>query len=764
MNKKILLLLVACVVISLATFVYAGDTACGIGGCSPTTITTTTGATTPISLSQQGTLTTNSLTLTVLCNTNATCFNISSINSYVVCNATSGMYCDANPARSYEYLNQQVNHTNLTNVSQVVVSTGSLVTMTTGVGDTGKPVLDGTHNTADVVGNNGVRIETNFLAESDDIRIYNSPTADNFEVVQVGKDATNKILVIRFKFSAAGLIDTPIIINTGVSATPGTTTDIADYTNSEMVGADTWVALLNYDKPNKATPGTGAITVGGKSDGSGITFGRELNDPAGVTELEFATDALAVCNDIPVQEESGNSYTTSTFTGTVKSNARANLAEIVTGIVYSDGIISTSSPSIETYGDGVNDLRADNAVKVVDGSTNTATSGQYIVAGVALPAMMSTKYDSTTLTSITADYLSTGGAVNDPSGGFGYGETAIMGTNVVLGGGSLTYQGYESTDGESRIAVWDNLGRNLIKLYKTSGGSTGVEAVQKASQRVNPTVYVAKITQSNNNTGTRVIVLEGSSLATAFEIYNFTTDSGDALNFVGTGGHSGDYLDYVLGGRFPEQTNSSIWLDYFNTSLELSAVNPNGTTRFTTDKQVVIQTMHPDINILNFQLDFQSFNGTFDTTLGTCVNCSYDLSNGTCQAEVEKVWGMFQNYRLNMTLTSASAITMTNLTLECRTANATVTKNANCAGLFSAYGVGSDGCVSWLAVPGRSWTFAANGGIGIDMTGFTSASFGMGNITPTATCEQIACEVTGVWKPGDDQEFVMNKTITVTAI
>ncbi|MBW2986055.1 hypothetical protein KY333_01665, partial [Candidatus Woesearchaeota archaeon] len=192
--------------------------------------------------------------------------------------------------------------------------------------------------------------------------------------------------------------------------------------------------------------------------------------------------------------------------------------------------------------------------------------------------------------------------------------------------------------------------------------------------------------------------------------------------------------------------------------------NPNGTYRFTTDKQVVIQTMHPDINILNFQLDFQSFNGTFDTTLGTCVNCSFDLSNGTCQAEVEKVWGMFQNYRLNMTLATDSLITMTNLTMECRTANATVTKNANCAGLFSTYGVGTDGCVSWLAVPGRSWVIGANGGIGIDMTGFTSASFGMGNITPTSTCEQIACEVTGIWKPGDDQEFIMNKTITVTAI
>ena len=138
--------------------------------------------------------------------------------------------------------------------------------------------------------------------------------------------------------------------------------------------------------------------------------------------------------------------------------------------------------------------------------------------------------------------------------------------------------------------------------------------------------------------------------------------------------------------------------------------------------------------------------------------------NGTCQAEVEKVWGMFQNYRLNMTLTTASAITMTNLTMECRTANATVTKNSACSSLFAAYGVGSDGCVSWLGVAGRSWVFAGNGGVGIDMTGFTSASFGLGNITPTATCEQIACEVTGTWAPGDDQEFVMNKTITVTAI
>jgi len=37
-------------------------------------------------------------------------------------------------------------------------------------------------------------------------------------------------------------------------------------------------------------------------------------------------------------------------------------------------------------------------------------------------------------------------------------------------------------------------------------------------------------------------------------------------------------------------------------------------------------------------------------------------------------------------------------------------------------------------------------------------------LTPTPTCEQIACQIYGVWSPGDTQNFVMNKTITATAI
>jgi hypothetical protein len=102
--------------------------------------------------------------------------------------------------------------------------------------------------------------------------------------------------------------------------------------------------------------------------------------------------------------------------------------------------------------------------------------------------------------------------------------------------------------------------------------------------------------------------------------------------------------------------------------------------------------------------------------------------------------------------------------MECRTANQTATKNSNCAGLFNPYGVGSDGCVSWAATAGRSWVIGANTGLGIDLTGFTNIASPLGTISPTNNCKLIACEITGVWSPGDDQEFVMNKTIISEAI
>jgi hypothetical protein len=47
-------------------------------------------------------------------------------------------------------------------------------------------------------------------------------------------------------------------------------------------------------------------------------------------------------------------------------------------------------------------------------------------------------------------------------------------------------------------------------------------------------------------------------------------------------------------------------------------------------------------------LNFQSFNGSFGTGAGLCSGCTFDLANGTCQVEVEKVFGMFQSYRKDL--------------------------------------------------------------------------------------------------------------------
>jgi len=195
-----------------------------------------------------------------------------------------------------------------------------------------------------------------------------------------------------------------------------------------------------------------------------------------------------------------------------------------------------------------------------------------------------------------------------------------------------------------------------------------------------------------------------------------------------------------------------------------NATNPNGTLRFTTDKYASIETFNPDINILNLRLDFQSFDGSFNTGAGLCSGCQYDLSNGTCQAEIEKVFGMFQNYNLTITLTTSSSINMTVLNMVCRTANDTVQTYPGCAGIFSSVGIGQPGCVNWVATAGRSTVLAGNSGLSIDLTNFTNITIPLGTISPTQNCKVIACEINGTWVSGDTQSFVVNKTITARAI
>ena len=182
--------------------------------------------------------------------------------------------------------------------------------------------------------------------------------------------------------------------------------------------------------------------------------------------------------------------------------------------------------------------------------------------------------------------------------------------------------------------------------------------------------------------------------------------------------------------------------------------------------------MAPDINILNFQLRWQNFSGSFDTTRGSCTGCKYDLSNATCQAEIEKIWGMFLSYNLTINLTIDSGdpnnmINMTDINMICRSINDTQAyaqggnPPADCSGL-SIYGIDPDGsCFTPIAgVPG---SYLGSNGVVIPLNGTLGLAGQIGTIMPTAACEQIACEINGTWVPGNTQEFTVNKTITVTA-
>ncbi len=195
-----------------------------------------------------------------------------------------------------------------------------------------------------------------------------------------------------------------------------------------------------------------------------------------------------------------------------------------------------------------------------------------------------------------------------------------------------------------------------------------------------------------------------------------------------------------------------------------NATNPNGTLTFTTDKYVGISTLIPDINVMNFQLRWQNFSGTFDTSAGTCIGCTYDLGNGTCQAEVEKIFGMFQTYNMTMELTTPTSLNFSSLNLICRLANDTVAAHSGCSALFTTYGVGTGGCANWAATAGRSTVLPGNTGVAIDLTNFTNINVTLGTISPRDDCKQVACELNGTWEAGNTQEFTINKTFTVTAV
>jgi len=771
MNKKVLLLIFLCLISIFAVFVSAGDTACGIGGCAPTELASTNASTQVINLVQQGTLTINTLTLTVICNSSATCFNSTNITQYVVCNATNGMYCDS-PAKSWEYLNQQMNHTNMTNITKVVVKTGSVVAAV--IGD--DTVLGGgtvlLTSGSDKAGTNaGAKITVNPPDVVEDVLI------DELDPGAGQAPGTYKVFVLK-RNPITGKLTTLIFMyfpNTNlvyqvneidlniVSPLPGARFEPPPKPRFKWEPANYGkVIIVDYPSTSPIEYSNGAAIIGYDEATNAPLFGRSLSAAGGTTKLDIA--GVFMSQDAAIEEEAGTEYTKAFIVGTVNRIADGD-EEIFTAWTYTDGVMNTAPI---TWGPVVGGASVRELVEKHTGSINLAGAGIY-TDPVNNKYAMAAKFKFENDGSVDIDAKQVTGAI----GQIDSLETfAIMGNPDTTPGGSHIYQGYAGSDGEDKILVWDSLFSNIVQAWTTSGNdgsSTAVNAlraINDASEKINPAVYVSLFNQSwNNNVGTRVIVLEGSSFATAFKIYNFTADSGSALAWQSTGGHAGDYLTYVLGGRFPEKTNSSAWLDYFNVSLGLDATNPNGTTRFTTDKVVRIQTFAPDINILNFQLDFQNFNGTFDTTLGTCANCSFDGANiGWCQAEVEKVWGMFESYNLTINLSTNDVLNMTSLLLVCRSFNETVQLNSNCSGL-SPYVDTTPGCFT----PGPAtagYSRVVGNALVVDLINMSNSSIDirLGKLQPDVTCEQIACELTGTWSVGDPtQSFVINKSITATA-
>jgi len=728
MNKKILLLLTICMFSILALTAYAGGTACGLAGCSAITSTPQNLTTTQVTLNSTN-FTTNTVSFNAFCGNasgSGPCFNSSS-PGLNICNDTTQVSCDS---ASTEYLNRRFSNSSYSNITYVAVSTAS------------DPF-------AAWIGYNGVDTGSLFLYDETTESLYRYIMADQSFTpthAEFAQGAGGKYWLSVSGYNAGGVAFLCM-------AHLGADASISSAECDTLIG-------VNANTPVRTEPVM-------ETYGEFVTLAYEVNwqtptSKIGIAAYDISQPSLPELENVaellsPIDPKLDS---TMVFTYPSQTESGNTFGRAATVFSYNDGI-NQGFGVWSFYGDGISEVVR--GYFASDGSTIEMTSAKVAYDGtsfIAAGAVTTPTGDDKPAILPRTSLLMIDDLLNLPD---------IIIINYVIERVNFFAIGKDvvlEVSYDEIVAFYETIEGGLMTHVSSEGVPNAyyefisplvAPVTPRGSDRFNPILYVGATKNS-----TITIMTSGSNIISKYEVFNFTATSVAFIEAVTSGGHSGDYAAYVIAG--PSIDNSSVFLDFVNTTMSLTAVNPNGTTRFTTDKQVVIQTMHPDINILNFQLDFQSFNGTFDTTLGTCVNCSYDLSNGTCQAEVEKVWGMFQNYRLNMTLTSASAISMTNLTLECRTANATVTKNANCASLFSAYGVGSDGCVSWLGVPGRSWTFAANGGIGIDMTGFTSASFGMGNITPTATCEQIACEVTGVWKPGDDQEFVMNKTITVTAI
>ncbi|MBW3004819.1 hypothetical protein KY310_03225 [Candidatus Woesearchaeota archaeon] len=758
MNKKILLFICLLLIPVFAYTVFAGDPACGLTGCSPIPITTAVPTTQLISFNVS-TINTTTVNFSVICgnSTNITCFNSSSTN-ITVCNATNSVVCDI---ATTEYLNKRFNATNVTNITSVSISTGSpalgiiiasYASMTAlllfAIRAQVESGIGAYRQKATEAAEAGIGIGlASYIAKNQE----DHPEYYGFTTKTPGNTAG----VCIGRLDPLG-VDTVAIecINTGLTVSKSAEIQIAEDRYHEYLS---WVVTIDKDLDLASSKCVfGATDLAGPSGFlenrlTGIMPDLGPNDRCKVGDI-------APTNHPPTTE-GGNTFGTVLSAGTISGPVLGVVTFFM--LLYGDGVLKVP-PTLASAPPGQNELSflaslRSLPIQIIAPATNeeylgaikrtnSPTAAAILKADVGFNSGITfTEYKK-----ITSDNLA---ASAEPA------ITCIPGKQC--------YLGYETDQpGKSVVHIVDSQGNPTKSFYATGTSSTGVLPVLVSE---NPTVYGTKIIN-----GSRFMVLEGSSVVSAFEVGNFSVTDAAIIRANSSGGHAGDFMEWVAAG--PSIDNHSVFLDFFNTSLTLFAVNPNGTTRFTTDKQVVIATYNPDVNILNFQLDFQSFNGTFDSTNGTCVGCSFDgandpaaVGNGWCQAEVEKIWGMFQNYNLTISLVADRAINLSSLHLVCRSFYDTWQINGNCTRLSNWTDSNGNCFTANVPVGYGAYAQVIGNAVWINLTalaapGYNLTNMPFGSITPDATCEQIACEVIGTWVSGNTQEFTVNKTITVTAI
>ena len=740
MKKSILFIMI---LLSISIFSASVYGACSIGNCTPVTFTSVpANATTVIATNTVSNVSLNTVSVVAFCGGATPCLNISNINNITLnCNITpANKVCD--PGRTITVREQRYNGTNQQlNITQVVIATGS----EPGIG--GILAKDSQIFCTFRIENGQAQDEVCYTPNGISIDSISTSKGNQDTVYFSGKQGAIPMF---------GAIEISQVTGAKLDESAGTIATVTPLA-TDLVITDTATGQGSYDSIamtlNPSTLNSRAILSAVDKENSADVLPRayELSAPSGVG-VNINTEAVAVDVIPGTTQLEDTKKIERIFLVANQDDSVAGSFILVFGVAWIDVPAGSLPRFLSVRGAAGEQLRNTAAVVNMnkEGSVTTIdnTNNALIYTEVPLDKLLDPFTPPSTNLLLESSFVRPG---NAPPPGTDINEelSQIVICDIDAFGNPFLID--LATKREIRLGLFSGNGQ-----FKATTNPNYPPKVVAG----NPSV--ATWTNQGLN-GTIVAVLQGSNLVSAFEIENITVDDGDFLTVQSSGGQLGDYLYFVLGGRSLD--NHSVLLDYLNTSIFLDAINPNGTFRFTTDKQVRIQTLHPDINILNFQLTWQNFSGVFDTSAGSCIGCRYDLDNGTCQAEVEKVWGMFQKYKLDIELTTATALDFQNITMYCRDANQTILAHPNCSGLFP-YNYNSTGCVQWQATAGRSWlSTGPNGasGLGIDLNGTTSINITMGNITPFDGCEQIACEIYGEWEPGNTQNFVMNKTITVTA-